>query len=340
MNTLRPIEIVGGGLAGLSLGRALQRHGVPTTIREAGDYPRHRVCGEFITSLSERTKSSLGLGPPLAGACLHRDVAWFLRNELTRVQSLPEPALGISRHTLDARLARDFVEAGGTLHTHARADVGGDVEGRLFATGRRPARSPWLGLKLHVEGWQLAHGLEVHLGEQAYVGVCAVAGSRVNVCGLFRRRPISHRGPPLLLAYLRATGLGTLAARLEDAAIEPDSFCAVAGLGFARRIPASDRIQLGDAAAMIPPFTGNGMTMAFQSAEIAFEPLLAYARGDRSWRETVTRVNASMRTRFRVRLASAGLLHPFLLEPRRQRWLRALTRSRLLPLRPLYAMLH
>lgn len=340
MNTARPIEIVGGGLAGLSLGLALQRHGVPTTIYEAGDYPRHRVCGEFITGLANQTKERLGVDAALEDGLRHHDVAWFLHGRLTRVQSLPQPALGISRHTLDARLARAFVEAGGTLRTHTRADVGGHAAGRLFATGRRPARSPWLGLKLHVQGWAPAPGLEVHLGEQAYVGLCAVAGGRVNVCGLFRRRPLSHPGPPLLRAYLRAAGLDALAARLERAVIDPGSFCAVAALGFARRIPASDRIHLGDAAAMIPPFTGNGMAMAFQSAEAALEPLLGYAKGDRAWRDTVARVNATLRTRFRVRLAAAGVLHPFLLEPRRQRWLRVLTQSRLLPLRPLYAMLH
>jgi menaquinone-9 beta-reductase len=45
MTLSRPIEIIGGGLAGLSLGRALARAGVPVTVYEAGNYPRHRVCG-------------------------------------------------------------------------------------------------------------------------------------------------------------------------------------------------------------------------------------------------------------------------------------------------------
>jgi 2-polyprenyl-6-methoxyphenol hydroxylase-like FAD-dependent oxidoreductase len=44
----KPITIVGGGLAGLTLGIGLRRRGVPTTLWEAGHYPRHRVCGEFI----------------------------------------------------------------------------------------------------------------------------------------------------------------------------------------------------------------------------------------------------------------------------------------------------
>ena len=45
----RPVTIIGGGLAGLTLGIGLRQRNVPVTIREAGQYPRHRVCGEFIS---------------------------------------------------------------------------------------------------------------------------------------------------------------------------------------------------------------------------------------------------------------------------------------------------
>ena len=84
MNTPHPIEIIGGGLAGLSLGLALRRAGVPVTLCEANDYPRHRVCGEFITGLSDTTITRLGLGPFMAEALLHHEVAWFLDGRLAR----------------------------------------------------------------------------------------------------------------------------------------------------------------------------------------------------------------------------------------------------------------
>jgi hypothetical protein len=87
-------------------------------------------------------------------------------------------------------------------------------------------------------------------------------------------------------------------------------------------------------------FTGNGMAMAFQSAEIALDPLLAYARGQCDWPAASRTIHESLRRRFRVRLASAHLLHPYLLHPGRQRWLAALGRAHLLPFRPLYAALH
>ena len=49
---MREIEIVGGGLSGLSLGIYLRRRGVPVRILEAGAYPRHKVCGEFVCGVS------------------------------------------------------------------------------------------------------------------------------------------------------------------------------------------------------------------------------------------------------------------------------------------------
>ena len=336
-----PLEIIGGGLAGLSLGLALRHAGVPVTILEAGDYPRHRVCGEFITGLTATTINRLGLAPLLADALQHRQVAWFIGDETkpARVQRLPSPALGLSRHLLDARLASAFTAAGGDLRTRTRASDLAPKPGRILATGRR-GRSPWLGLKIHARGLALTRDLELHLGDHAYVGLSRVEDGAVNICGLFRRRELCAKGANLLLGYLQAAGLRTLASRLAAAELDPASFCAVAAISFDPRVPPADRVLLGDACAMIPPFTGNGMAMAFQSAEIALAPLLSYARSTTGWLETCRTIHTALRRRFRVRLASANVLHPFLLQPPRQRWLNALTRARLLPLRPLYAALH
>jgi 2-polyprenyl-6-methoxyphenol hydroxylase-like FAD-dependent oxidoreductase len=341
MKSPRRIEIIGGGLAGLALGHALQRAGVPATIFEAGHYPRHRVCGEFITGLSSRTIARLGLAPFLRDALQHRTVAWFLGDKPMRVQTLPSPALGLSRHLLDARLADGFLAAGGVLRTGTRVTDLSAQPGRVFATGRRRGQSPWVGLKFHARDLALTRDLELHLGDHAYVGLSRIEGRAINVCGLFRRRSLAARGPDLLLDYLAACGLGVLRARLGQATLDEASCCAVAALAFDRTSAApADRIQLGDACAMIPPFTGNGMAMAFQSAEAALGPLLRFARGEADWPASCRATNGALRGRFRVRLASADVLHSFLLRPNRQRWLAALNRTRLLPFGPLYAALH
>ncbi|HTQ31562.1 MAG TPA: NAD(P)-binding protein [Opitutaceae bacterium] len=341
MNPPRPIEIIGGGLAGLALGAALRRAGVPVTVFEAGDFPRHRVCGEFLTGLDEATLARLGLAPLLADAPRHRRVAWCRHGAPLRVQTLPSPAFGLSRHALDARLAAEFVRLGGGLRTRTRVADDAAPPGRVFATGRRRGPPQWLGLKLHAHGLKLGADLEVHLGRGAYVGLSPVEDGAINVCGLFRVRA-DARGEraALLLAHLRAAGLAPLADRLGRAALDETSFSAVAGLRFDRGPARAGRLVIGDAFAMIPPFTGNGMAMAFQSAALALAPVLAYAHGNAGWDETCRAVHARLRRRFRLRLASASALHAFFLLPRRQRWLSALNRARLLPLRPLYAALH
>lgn len=340
MTSLRPLEIIGGGLAGLSLGLALRRADIPVTLLEAGSYPRHRVCGEFITGLAPATITRLGLAPFLATALSHRDIAWFSPDQLVRRQRLPATALALSRHTLDAHLAETFVAAGGDLRTHTRLTDPTPVEGRVFTTGRRREQSGWLGLKIHARHFALACDLEIHLGHEAYVGVTRIAPNEVNLCGLFRQRPLAAPGAALLLAYLQATGLTALAARLTAAERDDASFSAVAGLGFAPAAPTPDRLALGDAWALIPPFTGNGMAMAFQSAECALDPLLAYARHECDWPTTIATAQRALTRRFHLRLTAAGRLHSCLLQPARQRWLTRLARARLLPLRPLYAVMH
>jgi menaquinone-9 beta-reductase len=343
----RPIEIIGGGLAGLALGLALRRAGVAATILEAGAYPRHRVCGEFITGLDHGTIDRLALAPILAGALAHREVAWHRHDRIVRIQKLPTPALGISRYALDARLANAFMAAGGDLRCNTRALDLVPREGRILAIGRHRGKPAWIGLKIHVRHLSLAADLELHLGDDAYVGLSPVEDDAINLCGLFRQRrvdPGAEAAMPeradTLLAYLRATNLGRLADRVAASVIEADSFCAVAALEFGRAPALPNGITIGDACAMIPPFTGNGMAMAFQSAAIAVGPLTRYAQGALSWEAASQECREGMRRRFRLRLASAEALHPFLLRPVAQRVLTLLSRASLLPLRPLYAAMH
>src|SRR5271157_5302713 len=80
MSANQRIQIVGGGLAGLTLGIALRQQGVPVTIWEAGHYPRHRVCGEFISGRGQQVLARLGLEAAFheGGACLAHRAAFFL----------------------------------------------------------------------------------------------------------------------------------------------------------------------------------------------------------------------------------------------------------------------
>ena len=339
MNALLATEIVGGGLAGLSLGLALRREGVPVTLFEAGGYPRHRVCGEFISGLDEGTLARLGLREFLADARPHDSATYHLRGRPLRPFPLPSTAWGISRHTLDARLAAAFVDAGGDLRSGTRMPEAEAPPGRVFAAGRKRKGPHWVGLKVHAANLALVNDFEIHLGDRAYVGLSRIETGAVNVCGIFARREIAERGVGMLTAYLGASGLEGLARRLCEGEPDPASFCVTAASLGDRRVAAEDRVWIGDACATIPPFTGNGLAMALQGAELAVAPLLAYCTGRAGWGETVAAIGRAQRRRFNRRLMLASLLHPFFLEPARQSWLAALYTARLAPFRAVYSAL-
>src|SRR5882724_6580206 len=150
MSGARPITIVGGGLAGLTLGIGLRQRDVPVIIHEAGNYPRHRVCGEFISGRGQETLSRLGLNELLAGAGAMRanTAAFFSETKSTSPRALPAGALCLSRFTLDAVLAKKFRELGGKLIEGARfAENFG--EGIVRSTGRwaqvQPGGTRWFG---------------------------------------------------------------------------------------------------------------------------------------------------------------------------------------------------
>ena len=340
MNAVLPVEIVGGGLAGLSAALALARGGVPVTVFEAGDYPRHRVCGEFIAGLDEPTVERLGLRPFLADARPHRTATFHVRGRALRPFPLPSPAWGISRRTLDARLAGALVSAGGRLRTGTRVGEDDAPPGRVFAVGKRRRGPFWVGLKVHARNLPLASDFELHLGDRAYVGLSHVETGAVNVCGIFAQRGLSERGAGLLAAYLDACGLRGLARRLREADADDASFCVTAAHLGDHRVAPADRVRLGDACASIAPFTGNGLAMALQGAAMAVGPLRAYAREGADWGDSVRAVAAAQRRRFRRRLLLASALHPFFTRPGLQELFAALVRCRLVPLRALYGALH
>lgn len=335
MNIPRRIEIVGGGLAGLALGLGLRHRNIPVTILEAGRYPRHRVCGEFITALDEHTRRTLRLDDALRPARSAQDVAWHEPGQPAMRHRLPEAALCLSRYHLDAALAGAFVEAGGELKTNHRAEPS-PRPGRVLACGRRAAsHSRWMGLKQHFRGLELTDDLELHLGRDCYVGLTRVENEVVNVCGLFPRG-----GGSSMLDKCHEAGLSALAARLRSAVQVGKSFCAVAGLDYHAPGALHGTVSLGDHRGLIPPFTGHGMTIALQSAAAALPHLEDWSQGRAHWDKTAGRIARDFRRRFARRLAWGRVFHPWLLRPRRRRWLMTLHRGGLLPFHPLYRLLH
>jgi flavin-dependent dehydrogenase len=318
----KPIQIIGGGLAGLTLGIALRQREIPVTIREAGHYPRHRVCGEFISGRGQATLMRLNLCELLnrSGAVSAQIAASFSATRSSPPRRLPSPAICLSRYTLDYELAKKFRELGGELLEDNRAPVEIIGEGIVRATGRRtkvePDGSRWFGVKIHARNVPLTADLEMHFSPQGYVGLCQINGGEVNICGLFRKRAGEKSEAGNWRELLRGQPGSPLRERLDNAELDENSFCAVAGLSL-RPEQASTRtgICVGDAITMIPPVTGNGMSMALESAELAVTPLVAWSRSETSWNDTREKITRDCDAAFARRLMWAKWLQRLVLTP-------------------------
>ena len=322
---MKTVRIVGGGLAGLTLGIALRQRAVPVELVEAGSYPRHRVCGEFVSGRGLETLKRLGLFDELAkSGRLATSAAFFTGERGGKVRPLPEPALCLSRFTMDVRLAEKFRELGGTLICGKRLGQAQE-EGTVFATGR-VARAKeqgwhWFGMKAHARGLKLSADLEMHFTRGGYIGLCQLPDGVVNACGLYRRRTGDSVETGILPERLANAAEGSLRKRLQAAEWEESSFCAVGGLSYAAGVSSPDECRIGDARAMIPPVTGNGMSLALESAELAIAPLVEWAQDRRHWRDVCGEIERSYNKAFSGRLLRARWLQRGLFNRMIGRWL-------------------
>jgi flavin-dependent dehydrogenase len=318
MSASKSITIAGGGLAGLTLGIALRKKEIPVTIFEAGNYPRHRVCGEFVSGRGLEILDALGLKEKFlaAGAIEARSSIFFSGDSKSPVRQLPSPALCLSRFVMDKLLAGEFQGLGGELRTGARWQ-NDFADGTVRASGRQlhPVENGWrwFGLKAHARNVSPAADLEMHVLKNGYVGICKLAGGEVNVCGLFRRNGSAvpqQNGFDLL----RGNPGTSLNERLAQAEFDEKSFCSVAGLSLQpQSAMEKSEVCIGDALTIIPPVTGNGMSLAFESAQLAAGPLAAFSRGEMSWTQARKKIARACDESFSRRLRWANWLQRFLL---------------------------
>jgi flavin-dependent dehydrogenase len=291
-------------------------------IVEAGTYPRHRVCGEFISGRGLEVLERLGLRTLLeqAGTTTARTSRFYIGERSLPRHALPTPALCVSRFVMDAVLADEFRKLGGELHSETRWTDPLAQEGVVRATGRRvrgeQVGARWFGLKAHVCNVTLEADLEMHFAANSYVGLCRLPGGEVNVCGLFRRSKADSPLPLNAVARLSRESSDTLSDRLRHGVWDEASFCSVGGLPFQGKLEtATEEVRIGDAMAMIPPVTGNGMSMALESADLALDPLAEFAEGKLTWTQSRRTVATAHRRKFHARLYWADRLHAALFAP-------------------------
>ena len=308
------IVIVGAGLAGSSLATVIARHGWRVLLLEQGDFPRHKVCGEFLSPESQASLRTLGLDAAVAalGPAHIPDAQVFGQQSHLRM-TLPGTALGISRYALDAALAGAASAAGAEVRTHTtattivRAGDGYEIGVRarddtttitaravVLACGRHPPRAlrasaasttpierTWVGIKGHFTGIDMPPEVQIYLFDGGYVGVSPVEHGRVNVCALVQRDRFATLGDgaePSLRALLHTNP--HLAQQLARGTLLPETVTAVAPVDTNRpSTPWDGYARIGDAATMIPPLCGDGQAMALRSAELIAPLAHAFLEG-------------------------------------------------------------
>jgi hypothetical protein len=102
---MRAVHVVGGGPGGVMAAFAAMREGAGVRIFEKSAFPRHKVCGEFLSPailpLLRRAGCEAGflqLRPTVLSAMRLHFGTRVIRHPL------PEPAYGVSRYELDRLL--------------------------------------------------------------------------------------------------------------------------------------------------------------------------------------------------------------------------------------------
>ena len=109
------VLIIGGGLAGLVNAIHLSRLGLQVVLIEKNDYPKHKVCGEYISNEVLPYLRFLEADPMLLGA---KRINRFVMSSVkgTKIESkLSMGGFGISRYALDHFLFQKAIENGGNI---------------------------------------------------------------------------------------------------------------------------------------------------------------------------------------------------------------------------------
>ena len=262
------LTVIGGGPAGCAAALAARAEGAAVTLYEKSRFPRHKVCGEFLSPETGTVIESLGIWPAFTAARPARLARAILHvGRRPKRFSLPEPAYSLSRYRLDDLLLREAVARGVEVKTMA-VPSGLEMQRQpaIIAHGRQaPARrgERLFGFKTHFRG-PADDAVEMFFSGGCYVGVSPVEGGAVNVCGLAPEallRPHGFRPEALFGDALRA--------RLRG--LEPLFDWLVTGpLVF--RDGFRDRCGVylaGDAMGFVDPFTGSGILAALLTGRMA-----------------------------------------------------------------------
>jgi flavin-dependent dehydrogenase len=298
--------VVGGGPAGTSAAITCAREGARVLLLERGRFPRHKVCGEFVSAESLALLADL-LAPQharLLSKAVRIPRARVFLDGRTLQAPVDPPAASISRLDLDAALWDSAEQCGVESRQQIAVQSisgtgpflvktsGGEFKSRALinASGRwsnlHPASSDaqnsgvkWIGLKGHFAESSAPASVDLYFFDGGYCGVQPVdigdgvaRSGRVNACAMVRADVASTLSGVLLChpeLHERSRGWEPLS---DPVSTSPLVF----------RKPQAERagvLMAGDAAAFVDPFVGDGISLALRSGTLAGESLIPFLAG-------------------------------------------------------------
>jgi len=233
-------------------------------------------------------------GTAFRGEYRGRDRPGFAVRRLALDEALVDAARDAGVEVREGARVTGLVREGGTV-AGVVAEIGGEartIRARVTvgADGRRSVVARSLGLlrehprmrRFAVRGyWEGVEALgdvgEMHVGGGGYCGVAPLSPTLANVAFVLDRREMAPAGGDLETFYREELRQRwpRLAGRLDRARLlEPPRAIGPLALD-CRAVAAPGVVLVGDAAGFYDPFTGEGVTLALRTAELAADAVAA-----------------------------------------------------------------
>ena len=313
ITTTFDVIIVGGGLAGLTSAIHLSTRKKRVLLIERNEYPKHKVCGEYISNEVLPYLNSLGINPINEGAKQITKVHISTTKSNLIKGELPLGGFGMSRYFLDnllvkkahlngVQILKDTVDSihfkkdSFTITTKSSGVFQSKIT--IGAFGKRSSldqkmkrkfiqkKSPYLAVKIHVKGVFPENLVALHNFKGGYCGVSKVEDNAINVCYITEYR--SFKKHKNITDFQEQVVFKNKHLRKIFKETSPvfEKPLTISQVSFQTKNPVEDHIIMcGDTAGMIHPLCGNGMGMAISSAQLASIRILQFLNGEIKTRE-------------------------------------------------------
>ena len=338
------LAIIGGGLGGLALSILSARAGHRTILFEKEKYPFHRVCGEYISLESWNFLEDLGLPLSDMNLPMIKRLLVSAPNGKYIEQDLPLGGFGISRYKIDFALSELAKQFGVELLEETRiTDAEFDGSGFLIsnqqvryssihccgAFGKRsnldirwkrdfiqhkPGKlNNYVAVKYHVHYDIPPDLISLHNFEDGYCGISQVEGNQCCLCYLTTAGNLQKNGNSIAQVEKLILAKNPFLRKIFETAIfVNESPVVISQVSFEKKSLVEDHIlMVGDAAGMITPLCGNGMSMALHGAKLAFESIDAHLRKKIGRREMEYEYSKKWKSYFASRLRTGRVIQGF-----------------------------